>query len=95
MRLIYESQTESRLDRLIRKARKIRRKVRGTINLWFPFPPKPPGMWDETYMRLYRQGRAVEDRVHNAMLAFGLAQQEWIRQMEAKIRRVVAKVERP
>ena len=51
--LTYPSQQESLSDRLIRKARKIRRRrLGGDDNLLSLFPWKPPRMHDKTYFRL-------------------------------------------
>jgi len=50
--LTYSSQQESRPDRLMRKARKIRKKIGGGVNLLDPFPDKPKNMHWETYWRL-------------------------------------------
>ncbi len=59
--LAYSSQQESRLDRLMRKARKIRRQLGGGVNLLDPFPWKPKGMHWNTYWRL----RQKSERAHN------------------------------
>ena len=50
--LTYSSQQESKPDRLMRKARKIRKKMGGSGNLIDPFPDKPKNMHWKTYWRL-------------------------------------------
>ena len=50
--LTYSSQQESKLDRLMRKARKIREKMGGGVSLIDPFPDKPKNMHWKTYWRL-------------------------------------------
>ena len=50
--LTYASQRESKADRLMRKARKIRKKMGGSGNLVAPFPDKPKGLHWRTYYRL-------------------------------------------
>ncbi len=58
----YGSKSETRRTRLARKAQKIRDKVGGSDGLVGPFPPKPPGMWWRTYLRLREQEAEVECR---------------------------------
>jgi len=50
--LTYSSQQESRLNRLMRKARKIREGMGGCGNLMDSFPDKPKNMHWKTYWRL-------------------------------------------
>ena len=50
--LTYSSQQESRADRLMRKARKIRERMGGGASLIDPFPDKPKNMHWKTYWRL-------------------------------------------
>ena len=51
--LAYASQNEDKVDRLNRKMRKLRTKVRGgDDDLISPFPDKPKGMHWETFLRL-------------------------------------------
>jgi len=50
--LTYSSQQESKLDRLMRKARKIRERMGGGPSLIDPFPDKPKNMHWKTYCRL-------------------------------------------
>ena len=50
--LTYTSQQESRADRLMRKARKIRKKMGGGDSLVDFFPDKPKNMHWKTYWRL-------------------------------------------
>ncbi|MEA1946461.1 MAG: hypothetical protein U9N83_04055 [Thermodesulfobacteriota bacterium] len=53
--LTYSSQQESRADRLMRKARKIRERMGGSGNLLEPFPDKPKNMHWKTYWRLHER----------------------------------------
>jgi hypothetical protein len=50
--ITYSSQQESRPDRLMRKARKIRERMGGGANLLVSFPDKPKNMHWKTYWRL-------------------------------------------
>ena len=50
--LTYSSQQESKADRLMRKARKIRERMGGVASLIDPFPDKPKNMHWKTYWRL-------------------------------------------
>ena len=50
--LTYSSQQESKLDRLMRKARKIRERMGGSASLSDSFPDKPKNMHWKTYWRL-------------------------------------------
>jgi len=50
--LTYTSQQENHADRLMRKARNIRKRLGGGNNLMDPFPPKPKGVHWATYWRL-------------------------------------------
>ena len=52
--LAYESTRESRGDRAVRKAQKVRMRLGGTANLLAPSPPTPQGMHWRTYERLAR-----------------------------------------
>ncbi len=53
--LTYSSQQEGRADRLLRRARKIRRRMGGKNNLMEPFPRKPKNMHWKTYSRLRKE----------------------------------------
>ena len=48
----YRSQSESKAERLLRKAERIRAKVGGSGIVFGDFPPKPKGMHWRTYHRL-------------------------------------------
>lgn len=60
----YASEVESPIDRLYRRARKLRRQL-GQIdpNMMLPFPGKPPGMHWSTYLRLRKEGLEMEGRL--------------------------------
>lgn len=59
-RLAYASQGEDDLDRMRRRARKVRNRLGGSDNMLVPFPPKPKGMWTRTYDRLRTKALAAE-----------------------------------
>lgn len=50
--LAYGSQQEGKIDRLMRKARKIRHRLGAGDNLFIPIWQKPKGMHETTYLRL-------------------------------------------
>jgi hypothetical protein len=61
-RLCYASQQESRQSRFIRRSRKIRMRLGGSPDLLQPFPKRPPGMHQRTYMRLRARDPFVATR---------------------------------
>jgi hypothetical protein len=61
--LAYASQNEGAMDRKRRKARKLRKQLGGSENLFSPFPPKPKGMHWRTYIRLREQNTALEEQI--------------------------------
>ncbi len=60
--LAYQSQRESRMDRLREKAQDIRMRLGGSASLIDPFPTKPKGMHWQTYERLRRKSDEYEHR---------------------------------
>jgi hypothetical protein len=60
----YRSQNETRRDRQLSKAQKIRRRLGGSGSLSDPFPDIPKGMHSQTYWRL----RKTSERAANASL---------------------------
>ena len=60
--LAYSSQRESRPDRLMRKARKIRERLKASDNLTMPIWRRPKGMHQKTFDRL-----RMEAEVANAL----------------------------
>jgi hypothetical protein len=60
--LVYASQSENRLDRSIRRARKIRMGLGGGPSLLEPIPDKPPKMHRLTYYRLFGKAAAAQER---------------------------------
>jgi hypothetical protein len=59
--LVYGSQQEGRVDRLMRKARKIRRRLGASNNLMVPILFKPKNMHQKTFDRLRKEA----DRANN------------------------------
>ena len=60
--LAYESQRIARHSRAIRRARKIRMKLGGTISILDAFPGKPRRMHWRTYTRLFREYEVAKAR---------------------------------
>lgn len=68
MKLSYQSEHESVLDRKYRKAFKVRSKLgqkRGGLSV--PFPPKPKRMRWHTYLRVRREAMQNEQQIYHAM----------------------------
>ena len=65
--LTWTCQRESPADRLRRRARSIRRRLGGSINLLEPFPNRPKGMHRSTYARWRRKGLTAEQAILDAM----------------------------
>jgi hypothetical protein len=61
--LAYMSQSKSAFHRDIAKAMKIRMQLRGSPNLFDPFPTRPKGLHRSTYERLRKIHDAVERRL--------------------------------
>ena len=72
-RLPYASTLETRADRLLRKANKIRRRLGGEAGMAYDFPDKPKGMHRITYERLRQEALwAEETGFMEGLLRFGL-----------------------
>jgi len=67
-RLPYGSQQEGDMERMQRKARKVRKKLDATENLFESVWRKPKGMHQKTFDRLIQEEQAAN---HSAMMAMG------------------------
>ncbi len=65
--LPYSSQLESYIDRMMRKARKIRRRLKASVDLMLPISQKPRGMHRKTFDDLVRKEREVNQAMTYAM----------------------------
>lgn len=65
--LAYASQNEDQIDRIRRKAEKIRGQLGGELDLDWSFPKKPKGMHWRTYYRLRSMGQSLEDEFHEKL----------------------------
>ena len=60
----YACEVKSPIDRLYRKARKLRRRLgQADSNMMLPFPGKPSGMHWSTYLHFRKQGLELELRL--------------------------------
>ena len=59
-RLAYPCQSESPVDRSLRRAQTIRERLGGNTNVFSYFPEKPKGMHWGTYDRLRARGKAAD-----------------------------------
>jgi hypothetical protein len=61
--LAYASETEGDVARALRQAGKIKQRLGGSPERGASFPPKPKGMWQRTYERLWYRFLEAEERV--------------------------------
>jgi len=66
-RLSYASQSEGGLDRILRRANKMRQRLGGDPGMASSFPMRPKGMWQRTYERLRRRTVGIETCASEAM----------------------------
>ncbi len=70
--LRYRSQSQSRGERLLRRAERIRGRLGGSRSVFDPFPERPKGMHMRTYRRLRHEAEEAKVRgLASAMDAFG------------------------
>ncbi len=65
--LAHTSQSESASDRSLRRASKVRERLGGDPGMAAEFPPRPKGMWWQTYERLRKQADSAERRADEAL----------------------------
>jgi hypothetical protein len=65
-RLAYASQSERALDRMLRRANTIRKRLGGEVGMASSLPSRPRGMWRRTYERLCEQTAKFEMHADNA-----------------------------
>lgn len=65
--LSFRSQSESKLDRLIRKSRKLRHRLGGSNCLADPIRHKQKSMHQKTFERLYKVERSVSLTAYNSI----------------------------
>jgi hypothetical protein len=68
-RLAHASQREGELDRTLRRANKVRRRLGGEAGMAARFPDRPRGMWRRTYERLRRTVFEAEMAAEDAIEA--------------------------
>lgn len=65
--LSYASSQEGDLDRLMRKARKIRGRIGASKNLFSPIILKPRGMHRDTFMTIRLEAMRIENTINHVM----------------------------
>jgi len=68
--LAYDSQQQSRHDRNLSQAQKIRMRLGGSANMLHPFPQKPRGMHWRTYLRHQQRAQAAEAVWNASMMRY-------------------------
>jgi hypothetical protein len=73
-RLTYASTSETEVDRLFRRANKIRGKLGGKPGMAYEFPPRPKGMHHATYERIRLEATSAEEIAFSeGLIRFGLS----------------------
>ena len=65
--LAYPSENETQIDRLFRKARKLRERLEATSDMTLPINFKPKGMHWDTFVRLLGESQHIEMQIYNEM----------------------------
>jgi hypothetical protein len=76
--LVYQSQRDNGIYRALHRAQKIREQLGGSANMMEPFPEKPKGMHQDTYMRLFWEH-------HEAEMEQIVGMKEWLDKVEKKV----------
>jgi hypothetical protein len=76
--LSYQSQREDKTHRALRRAQNIRQRLGGSANMTKPFPEKPKGMHQETYMRMFWEH-------HEAEMEQLAGMREWLDKLQQKL----------
>ena len=76
--LVYESQRENEMNRGLRRAQDIRRRLGGSANMMEPFPERPKGMHYDTYRRLFWEH-------HEAEMEQLIGMRKWLDKLENKV----------
>ena len=69
-RLKYTSQYENLWDRLMTRGNKIRERLGGDLGMESLLPPRPKGMWRQTYERLCKEVRLAEAEGNQGFLDY-------------------------
>ncbi len=66
-RLVYHSQRQNKISRLLSRIHRIKRKLGGELIVGVSFPCKPKGMHWQTYQKIFLNCKVVEEQVYKAV----------------------------